>query len=194
MRALGAATIFFDLHLNDRVGTTSAPADPSTIAAKAKRRFDFAVQVTGCATPLIAENELFGAQTRDAVERDERAVPRERAAAAAGARQPRRDDRADDREPAVHRRRRGRLVARDREGVDPRPPGLLHLAGAEGPLCARPRAGEPRDAPGDARPDLALRADRDPRGPRRARAAVPVGARPGRPQRARSRSRRGSRS
>jgi hypothetical protein len=63
MRALGAATIFFDLHLNDRVGTPSVPADPSTIAAKAKREFDFAVQITGCATPLIAENELFGAQT-----------------------------------------------------------------------------------------------------------------------------------
>src|SRR4029079_10626102 len=38
-------------------------ADPATIADKAKREFDFAVQVTGCATPLIAENELFGAQT-----------------------------------------------------------------------------------------------------------------------------------
>ena len=63
MRAAGAATIFFDLHLNDRVGTPSAPADPGTIADKAKREFDFAVQVTGCATPLIAENELFGAQT-----------------------------------------------------------------------------------------------------------------------------------
>jgi hypothetical protein len=63
MRAAGAATIFFDLHLNDRVGTPSLPADPSTIAAKAKREFDFAVQVTGCATPMIAENELFGAQT-----------------------------------------------------------------------------------------------------------------------------------
>src|SRR6476646_4074359 len=63
MRAAGAATIFFDLHLNDRVGTPSAPADPATIAAKAKREFDFAVQVTGCTAPLIAENELFGAQT-----------------------------------------------------------------------------------------------------------------------------------
>jgi hypothetical protein len=63
MRAAGAATIFFDLHLNDRVGTTSKPADPSTIADKAKREFDFAVEITGCATPLIAENELFGAQT-----------------------------------------------------------------------------------------------------------------------------------
>jgi hypothetical protein len=63
MRAAGAATVFFDLHLNDRVGTPSRPADPATIALKAKREFDFAVQVTGCATPVIAENELFGAQT-----------------------------------------------------------------------------------------------------------------------------------
>jgi hypothetical protein len=64
MRAAGAATIFFDLHLNDRIGTTVKPADPATIAAKAKSEFDFAVQVTGCPTPLIAENELFGAQTQ----------------------------------------------------------------------------------------------------------------------------------
>jgi hypothetical protein len=63
MRAAGAATIFFDLNLNKRVGTPSAPADPATIPDKAKREFDFAVQVSGCATPLIAENELFGAQT-----------------------------------------------------------------------------------------------------------------------------------
>jgi len=63
MRAAGAATMFFDLHLNDRVGTPSKPADPATIADKAKREFDFAVQVSGCSTPLIAENELFGAQT-----------------------------------------------------------------------------------------------------------------------------------
>lgn len=64
MRAAGAATIFFDLHLNNRVGTPSAPADPATIAEKAQKEFVFAQQVTGCATPLIAENELFGAQTQ----------------------------------------------------------------------------------------------------------------------------------
>jgi hypothetical protein len=63
LRASGAATIFFDLHLNDRVGTPSKPADPATIPARAKAEFAFAQQVTGCATPLIAENELFGAQT-----------------------------------------------------------------------------------------------------------------------------------
>ena len=63
MRQAGAATIFFDLHLNARVGTPSSPADPSTIQEKAQKEFVFAQQVTGCATPLIAENELFGAQT-----------------------------------------------------------------------------------------------------------------------------------
>jgi hypothetical protein len=63
MRAAGAATIMFDLNLNNRVGTTLAPADPATIPAKAKRLFDFAVTVTGCDHPMIAENELFGAQT-----------------------------------------------------------------------------------------------------------------------------------
>jgi hypothetical protein len=63
MRSAGAATIMFDLNLNKRVGTTSNPADPATIPDKAKRLFDFAVQVTGCDHPLIAENELFGAQT-----------------------------------------------------------------------------------------------------------------------------------
>src|SRR4051812_32324187 len=63
MRAAGAATIFFDLNMNKRVGTTAKPADPATIPDKAKREFDFAVEITGCAHPLIAENELFGAQT-----------------------------------------------------------------------------------------------------------------------------------
>jgi len=63
LRTAGAATVFFDLHLNDRVGTTGNPADPATIPDKAKRLFDFAVSVSGCDHPLIAENELFGAQT-----------------------------------------------------------------------------------------------------------------------------------
>jgi len=63
MRAAGAATVFFDLNFNKRVGTTSAPADPETIPDRAKRLFDFAVTVSGCTTPVIALNELFGAQT-----------------------------------------------------------------------------------------------------------------------------------
>jgi hypothetical protein len=63
MRARGAATILFDLNFNKRIGTTTAPADPATIPAKAKSLFDYAVGVTGCQTPWIAMNELFGAQT-----------------------------------------------------------------------------------------------------------------------------------
>lgn len=63
MRAKGAATVFFDLNFNKRIGTTVAPADPATIPARAKGLFDFAVLVTGCPTPILAMNELFGAQT-----------------------------------------------------------------------------------------------------------------------------------
>ncbi len=63
MRDAGAATVLFDLNFNKRVGTTSNPADPSVIDARAKSFFDYAVTVTGCQTPMIAENELAGAQT-----------------------------------------------------------------------------------------------------------------------------------
>ena len=63
MRSAGAATVLFDLNFNKRVGTTSNPADPSLLEARAKSLFDYAVGVTGCQTPMIAENELFGAQT-----------------------------------------------------------------------------------------------------------------------------------
>jgi hypothetical protein len=62
-RTAGAATVFFDLNFNNRVGTPTVPADPVTIAERADRLFDFAVTVTGCQTPWIALNELFGAQT-----------------------------------------------------------------------------------------------------------------------------------
>ena len=63
MRAAGAATVLFDLNFSKRVGTTSAPADPSVIDARAQSLFDYAVSVTGCQTPTIAESELAGAQT-----------------------------------------------------------------------------------------------------------------------------------
>jgi hypothetical protein len=62
-REAGAATVLFDLNFNKRVGTTSNPADPSVIDGRAKSLFDYAVSVTGCQTPMIAENELAGAQT-----------------------------------------------------------------------------------------------------------------------------------
>jgi hypothetical protein len=63
IRAAGAATVLFDLNFNKRVGTSTNPADPSLIDSRAKTFFDYAVSVTGCSTPTIAENELAGAQT-----------------------------------------------------------------------------------------------------------------------------------
>jgi hypothetical protein len=61
LREAGAQTVYWDMYLNNRVGTPSAPKDPATIVDRANRLFDYAVQSTGCGTPLIAENELFGA-------------------------------------------------------------------------------------------------------------------------------------
>jgi hypothetical protein len=63
-RARGAATYNFDLVLKDKVGTPNAPADPATIQAAAQKRYGIAAAATGgCTTPLIVENELFGAAT-----------------------------------------------------------------------------------------------------------------------------------
>jgi len=61
MRAAGAATVYFDLNFNKRIGTTTKPADPATMQAKAQSLFTFAVSQTGCATPVIVLNELSGA-------------------------------------------------------------------------------------------------------------------------------------
>jgi hypothetical protein len=61
MRAAGARTVYWDMNLNGRVGTPTAPADPALIVERANRLFDFAAEQSGCPTPLIALNELFGA-------------------------------------------------------------------------------------------------------------------------------------
>jgi hypothetical protein len=60
LRDAGALNVYWDMYLNNRVGQPSAPADPSTIVAKANKLFEFAVTATNCTTPWIAENELFG--------------------------------------------------------------------------------------------------------------------------------------
>jgi hypothetical protein len=61
VRRRGAATYAFDLKLNRKVGTPAAPADPSTIQAAADADYAKAAQRTACATPLVVENEFFGA-------------------------------------------------------------------------------------------------------------------------------------
>jgi len=60
MRAKGAATVYFDLHLNNRIGTSTKPADPAAFPQKAQTLVNFASQQTGCSTPVIVENELAG--------------------------------------------------------------------------------------------------------------------------------------
>lgn len=60
-RADGAGTVHWDMYLRKRVGTPSDPADPALMDRRADSLFDYAVSVTGCQTPLIALNELWGA-------------------------------------------------------------------------------------------------------------------------------------
>jgi hypothetical protein len=60
LRAAGARTAYFDLYLNRRAGTPSAPADPATIVDKANKFYEYAAQSMDCSNPVIAENELFG--------------------------------------------------------------------------------------------------------------------------------------
>ncbi len=60
MRSLGAATVYFDLNLKNRVGTTTKPTDPATMPDRAQRLYTFASQQTGCATPVVVFNELAG--------------------------------------------------------------------------------------------------------------------------------------
>jgi hypothetical protein len=63
-RARGASTYAFDLGMKQKVGTPTAPTDPTTLAGVAQREYQKAVVRTGgCTTPLLVENELFGAST-----------------------------------------------------------------------------------------------------------------------------------
>lgn len=63
LRASGAHTVYFDLYLNNRVGTPSKRVDPAKMDDQANRIFYRAVASSGCAFPWIALNELFGAST-----------------------------------------------------------------------------------------------------------------------------------
>lgn len=63
LRAGGARTIYWEMKLGSYVGTTANPADPTTIEPAAERLFNKAVAASGCATPLIAINELNGPST-----------------------------------------------------------------------------------------------------------------------------------
>jgi hypothetical protein len=63
-RGRGAEVAYWDMSLKDAVGTPAHPANPARIDAVAERLAAAAVKVTGCGTPIVALNELFGAQLR----------------------------------------------------------------------------------------------------------------------------------
>jgi hypothetical protein len=63
LRARGAHTVYWEMNLPNYVGRPDTPADPASVAAGAARLFDAAVAASGCATPLIALNELWGPTT-----------------------------------------------------------------------------------------------------------------------------------
>jgi hypothetical protein len=61
LREGGAQTVYWHMKLLRIVGTPSAPADPGTVAAGAEELFERAAASSGCATPLIALEEMWGA-------------------------------------------------------------------------------------------------------------------------------------
>jgi hypothetical protein len=62
LRAAGAKTVYWDMYLNrNRVGTPNVPFKPADVVARAHKLFDYAAASSACATPVITENELFGA-------------------------------------------------------------------------------------------------------------------------------------
>jgi hypothetical protein len=63
LRAGGAHTVYFDLYMNNRVGSPSRRKNPALIEDEANRIFYRAVASSGCARPWMALNELFGAST-----------------------------------------------------------------------------------------------------------------------------------
>jgi hypothetical protein len=60
LRALGAQTVYWHMKLQRLVGTPTVPADPATIQGSAEALLQRAIASSGCETPVIALNELFG--------------------------------------------------------------------------------------------------------------------------------------
>jgi hypothetical protein len=56
----GAQTVYWEMHLENSVGTPGAPEPPDMVVPRADALFDRAATSSGCATPVIALNELQG--------------------------------------------------------------------------------------------------------------------------------------
>jgi hypothetical protein len=63
LRSGGAKTVYWENKLGSLVGSSTSPADPSTIPAAVGKLFDKAVASSGCQTPFIGLNELNGPAT-----------------------------------------------------------------------------------------------------------------------------------
>ena len=63
LRALGAKTVYWDMYLPRRIGTPLQPFDPGVVIDRANRIYATAAMSSGCTQPVIAENELNGANT-----------------------------------------------------------------------------------------------------------------------------------
>jgi hypothetical protein len=63
LRAAGAKTVYWDMNFRLRVGTPLEPFDPAVVINRANRLYSTAAMSSGCSRPMIAENELNGANT-----------------------------------------------------------------------------------------------------------------------------------
>jgi len=63
LRAGGAQTVYWENKLGSLVGSSTSPADTTTIAAAVDKLFGKAVTATGCQTPYVGLNELNGPGT-----------------------------------------------------------------------------------------------------------------------------------
>jgi len=61
LRAAGAKTVYWDMNFRLRVGTPLEPYDPGVVINRANRLYSTAALSSGCTRPIIAENELNGA-------------------------------------------------------------------------------------------------------------------------------------
>ena len=60
MRSLGAHTVYWHMFLKGLAGTPTAPHDPALVVERTQALIEKARASSGCETPLIALNELFG--------------------------------------------------------------------------------------------------------------------------------------
>jgi hypothetical protein len=60
LRAAGAQTVYWEMHLEQYIGTPTAPAPQEKVGAAADILFSRAAASSGCGTPVIALNEMLG--------------------------------------------------------------------------------------------------------------------------------------